>query len=184
MSVQVIDSIFDKEYIVEMRKALDNVPHRPTNIANRITWPYGNVGTHKILGSTLYKKKSKYVHVTTGPEIFMEAFEHIANTVLKKEFELQAIRTNMQVLAMDSSFHSDGDAKTLLLFATDEWHKDWGGEFEIIVDEETSKTEKIDYVPGRVIYFDGNIRHRGLAPLVPNVYRYSVAYRCLEINAV
>ena len=37
--------------------------------------------------------------------------------------------------------------------------------------------EEHEYIPGRVIIFPGDIFHRGLAPTVPYVYRYTTAYR-------
>ena len=107
----------------------------------------------------------------------MWALDHVANNVIRKKFELLTINSNMQVMSMDGTFHRDGAVKSVIIFATDVWNENWGGEFEFITNDETNDKQKIDYIPGRILYFDGDINHRGLAPNVPYVYRYSLVYR-------
>ena len=79
---------------------------------------------------------------------------------------------------MDGTTHVDtgGGTKTIILFTTFKWQKDWGGEFQTL-DNEGNVTNTIEYVPGRIIYLDADIPHRGLGPTVVGVYRHSIAYR-------
>lgn len=178
-SLTVFDDLFDQKYIFELEDESNKIPHLPGNIANRKSWPYGKNGSHDVLGINIFKKIGKYIYFSKCPTIFMEAFTHIAENIIQQNFELLAIDSNMQVMSMDGTFHRDGKMKTIILYTTANWKNDWGGEFEYFEDEENNIIKKIDYVPGRVLYFDGNILHRAAAPLVPYVYRYSIAFRCV-----
>ena len=56
------------------------------------------------------------------------------------------------------------------------WKPEWGGQFQML-DEDGKLLEEHDYIPGRVVIFPGWIRHSGLAPLVPYVYRFTTVFR-------
>jgi hypothetical protein len=178
MMLQVYDNIFDDKYIFELNELCDKLPNIPHNVANSQTWPYGRVGTHNIMGATLFRKLSDYVYESGCPLQLMWAFDHFANKILKEPVELKEIYSNLQVMGMDGSSHTDtgGGSKTAILFTTYNWKKEWGGEFQTL-DQQGNVTNTIDYVPGRILYFDADIPHRGLGPTIPGVYRHSIAYR-------
>lgn len=60
--------------------------------------------------------------------------------------------------------HEDGEGWTALLFANPEWRDDWGGEFTAYPDDGTPFAYSITPRPGRMVIFDGMIRHRGGVP--------------------
>lgn len=60
--------------------------------------------------------------------------------------------------------HEDGDGWTALLFVNARWKEDWGGELIIYTDDNASHGYCISPRPGRMVVFDGMIRHRGGSP--------------------
>jgi SM-20-related protein len=60
--------------------------------------------------------------------------------------------------------HEDGEGWTALLFINSRWEEDWGGELIIYPDGNASFAYCITPRPGRMVLFDGMIRHRGGAP--------------------
>ena len=172
----IYDNIFDDKFLFELTDICNySIPNKPGNVANRKTFPYGTVGSHNLMGVTLFNKISKYRIMSICPDELMRAFEHIANNIIKKEFNLISIDSNMQTMGMDGTPHRD-DGDTIMLFPNYTWDPKWGGEFQEL-NEMGDVLETVTYVPGRVIYFQGTALHRGLAPTVPYVYRHSIAYR-------
>ena len=64
-----------------------------------------------------------------------------------------------------------------MLMNNSQWKSEWGGQFQL-VDGETV-VEEHEYVPGRVLIFPGSVPHRGLAPKVPSVFRYTTVFRVI-----
>ena len=56
------------------------------------------------------------------------------------------------------------------------WKDEWGGKFQIFNEDKTEMLEEYDYVPGRIIIFPSHLPHRGLGPMEPNLYRYSIVF--------
>jgi hypothetical protein len=176
--LKVFDNIFDDKFIFELNEICDRLPNIPHNIANPLTFPYGRTGSHNLMGATLFRKLSEYVYESSCPLPIMWALDHFAKNVLQENIELREIYSNLQVKDMNGTAHTDtgGGSKTIILFTTFKWDKAWGGEFQTL-DENNNVTNTIDYVPGRMIYLDADIPHRGLGPSVAGVYRHSIAYR-------
>lgn len=60
--------------------------------------------------------------------------------------------------------HEDGDGWTALAFINSRWHEDWGGELVLYPERQSSCAYSISPSPGRMVVFDGMIRHRGGVP--------------------
>jgi Rps23 Pro-64 3,4-dihydroxylase Tpa1-like proline 4-hydroxylase len=60
--------------------------------------------------------------------------------------------------------HEDGEGWTALAFINSRWEEDWGGELIIYPDASASYAYCVAPRPGRMVMFDGMIRHRGGAP--------------------
>ena len=60
--------------------------------------------------------------------------------------------------------HEDGDGWTALVFVNSRWDEDWGGELILYPDGEAAYAYSILPSPGRMVIFDGMIRHRGGVP--------------------
>jgi hypothetical protein len=190
--IKIYDNIFDKEYLYSIDRRIHSIPCSANNIANRKTIPYGNTGTHRLLGSTMFHRTSinniNYCDHNNFP-VFFELFKLIEDE-LNVNFLLWTCKVNLQHSGCNGTIHTDASKNTkegkysLMLFTNADWEKEWGGEFEI-------NNEKIDYVPGRLILFDGSIPHRGLGPNMnnPYIYRTSLIYvvdyfdEWIELNA-
>jgi hypothetical protein len=60
--------------------------------------------------------------------------------------------------------HEDGEGWTALAFINSRWDEDWGGELIVYPDGGASCAYCIPPRPGRMVVFDGMIRHRGGSP--------------------
>jgi hypothetical protein len=60
--------------------------------------------------------------------------------------------------------HEDGEGWTALVFINSRWDEDWAGELILYPDGISSHAVCIAPQPGRMVVFDGMIRHRGGAP--------------------
>lgn len=60
--------------------------------------------------------------------------------------------------------HEDGEGWTALAFINSQWDEDWGGEFLLYPQGDSSFAYSIAPSPGRMVIFDGMLRHRGGVP--------------------
>jgi len=187
--IQVYDDCFDDRFIIEIDEMTDRVSYTITNIANRYSFPYSTKGTHKLIGANLFTRKDEYNVVNKCPNEILNIYKHTINKVLRSpnglpgvNVELSSISINAQSMGQDGTPHRDGvlnsKDRTLMYFVNNKWDKKWGGPFQILDPDTKEVLHEIDYVPGRLIYFDAGLLHRGLAPKnVPYVYRKSIVYR-------
>ena len=80
---------------------------------------------------------------------------------------------NIQHQGMDGGFHTDDGNITLLLMITPT-PNNGGGEFEY--KDNNNQIQKIEYKQNRLIIFDADIKHRGLA-YKENTPRITLAYK-------
>ena len=187
--VQVYDGCYDDRFVLEVDEQTDRIPYTLTNIANRTTYPYGNKGSHKLIGSHLFDRKDEYNVVNKCPGDILKLYVHAINSVIECpngnkgiNAELQSISVNAQSMGQDGTPHIDGrfnsNERTLMYFANSKWDKEWGGPFQILDPDTKDVIKEIDFVPGRLIYFDCGLLHRGLAPeAVSYIYRKSIVFR-------
>ena len=57
--LNIYDDVFDKQWLDEVSAILSKEPWYADNVANRKTWPYGNKGTHLLLGNTYFQRFSE-----------------------------------------------------------------------------------------------------------------------------
>jgi len=184
-NIQIFDYIFDSKTINNLDVICRNIPIKSGNIANRNIAPYDEKGSHNLLGSCLFKKHSSYIYESCCPLLIMQCFDHIANNVLKKQFDLNEISLNVQTQSMDGTPHRDASDYTVIFFTSENWQKEWGGAFQAL-DENGNILAEVEYKPGRIIIFDSSVLHRGLSPTIPYTYRFSIAYRInnLQVNQI
>ena len=180
MIAHVIDDLFDHAFITSLEETiLDSVPVYTTNVANSNSYPKGrNGGTHRFFGVDIFSRTSLNRVDTLHPKAseFFDVFD-----VIEKEFvsplNLFRIDLNLQFYGQDGSPHIDEFQYTIMLMNNSQWKPEWGGQFQLLSDDQKTVVEEYDYVPGRVLMFPSNVYHRGLAPLVKDVYRYSTVFR-------
>ena len=184
--VFVQDNFFDKEFLYEAYNVVNDISIKPNNIANRITWPYGNKGTHNLFGKTLFDRKSlnTITLLDDSCSILFNVFEAIEQRILKNAVLLNQISLNLQVYGMDGTTHTDSigqNDRTIIWMVNPEWENNWGGEFQITTSDGIV-VDSFDYVPGRIIILPSNIPHRGLAPLLKYIFRYTIVFRISSLE--
>ena len=187
--LQIHDDCFDDRFIIELDDLTDRLPMVLTNIANRSTYPYGSRGTHKLIGANIFNRKGENEIDNRCPREIMGLYNHVINRILHDDegnvgvnVGLEGISINVQPMGQNGTPHRDGvfngNDKTLMYFVNNRWEKKWGGPFQILNPETNEVLKEVDFVPGRLVYFDGGLLHRGLAPKnVPYVYRKSIVFR-------
>lgn len=191
MEFKVYDDLFSEKFLYTLHEICTYFPWVLANIANKNQYPYNCIsskGSHLFFGANLFHKNSFYEVVNTAPPQLFEVLEHFVFNVLQQnDLLLNNIQANLQVMGQDGTFHRDdysgnGADRTILFYPHYKWDRDWGGELEILDGDKV--VEKIFPFPGRIVFFDSLVKHRALAPTVPNLGRMSIAYRMEKTNAV
>lgn len=101
--------------------------------------------------------------------------------VLNKKLHMYRINTNIQLYGMTSTFHRDGDVGswTFLLFCSNYWNTEWGGEF--VVKDSNGVYQYFAYIPNNGVLFPAHLEHKGQEPnRLCNIPRLSVAFSFSE----
>lgn len=180
MYCNVIDGLFDDLYLHERYQEILATPLVLTNVANRKTYPYGNEGTHRLMGRTIFRRTdlNRVDELVPNSSWYFDIFDAVQERV-ENEMYLHGIYINVQYYGCDGTTHSDASKEneyTLLVMSNPVWEDEWGGEFQLMKDFETP-IETHKYVPGRVVILPGAFPHRGLAPKQKYIYRTTIAYR-------
>lgn len=187
--VQVYDDYFDEKFILEVDEMTDHLPLVLSNIANRYTYPYKTRGSHRLIGANLFARQGENDVFNKCPREIMGMYNHSINAILKNDdgdtgvnVSLEGVSINVQPMGQDGTPHVDGKFnsgdRTLMYFVNHKWSKKYGGPFQILNPETKEVINEIEFVPGRLVYFDGGLLHRGIAPKnVPYIYRKSIVFR-------
>ena len=184
--MRVFDNIFDKRFLDDFSHKLRLTTWKVNNTANRTTWPYGDTGTHRLLGNKLFSRKTiDIIEYNDDLQLSHSAIEmfYAIQRHCKRRLYLEEIATNCQFMGMDGTNHVDViDSKAkeysfILMLCDEIIDDDQGGEF---INETLGETVPFRY--GRVIEFETHEVHRGLAFKIPNVARYSLKFVGKEIE--
>ena len=179
--MRVFDDIFDKRYLDELIHKLTKTSWCPNNIANRSTWPYGDKGTHRFLGTTFFNRHNidliEYRDLKLSTEL-IDIFYAI-NRKTEKKLLLQLIEANLQFMGMDGTNHIDmnnpndkENEVVYIMMLSDEYiETDGGGQF---INETVG--QEVEFKHGRVIEMSSTDLHRGLAFNIPYKPRYSLKF--------
>ena len=178
--MKVFDDIFDKRFLDEFANKLRYTNWYPTNISNRTTWPYGEQGTHRLLGDVLFRRKSfDKIEYGKDKDLSFQTIDmfYAIRKAVQRKMILQQIATNLQFMGMDGTNHSDVidpnvEEYSYVLMLSDEYvSSEEGGEF---VNDTVGET--VPYRYGRTIEFKTSDKHRGLAFKTPHIVRYSIKF--------
>lgn len=174
-SVQIWDNLLDDRFLLDLDEESNLYNWNLNNGSNKNSFPYNKKGDHVFWGCHFTEKLPKNIKML---------YDFIMKYVVEEPYKLNFTMVNGQSLGQHGKVHQDAvynsGERTLMVFINLKWQKEWGGEFQLLdgKDNENSKIIKnIEYIPGRIIIFDGNIPHRGLAPTVPYVVRKSLVFR-------
>jgi len=162
--IKIYDDLIYTEALVEMHYRLTYEQLYGYNNSTHV--PFGTKPVHRLFGMN-------WNDLNEVPYWIMGLYETLKKdiTLLSDElyYYVNSVSLNLQIKGQDASFHVDPDF-TLMIFPLAIWKKEWGGEF-------VYGDEYIDYVPGRVIFFQGDVPHRGLSPKISDCARISLVYR-------
>jgi hypothetical protein len=194
MEVKFWDDWLDDKFIFNLDYNSNFYNWNYNCISNRRSFPNKQKGTGKFLGAIIYEKKKEKELNPKYKELGL-LFDFINEKLLNSRFnsnQINAITLNGQFVKQDGFPHLDiafaenpnSKNYTIMVFINHKWQKEWGGEFEILDSPNTNPQilKTIDYIPGRIIFFDGNMYHRGLAPKLPGIFRKSLVYRIVVNN--
>ena len=185
MIAHVFDDLFDPLFLAQWEEVLLNdVPMVATNLASewKTSFPNGtSTLKHKFFGMNIFEREglNRVTILHPAANKFFDAFQIIEENLFQESVLLQHIDVNLQFLYQDGGQHQDGEEVTqytIMVMNNTRWKPEWGGHYQVL-SENGDIIESHDYVPGRIIIFPDAAHHRGLAPSVPNVYRYTTAFR-------
>ncbi len=110
--------------------------------------------------------------------VFLEILEQVkklaGNTFVPWRFIV-----NKQVLGLDSGIHADfkkeeQQSTTFLLYLNKTWQPEWGGE-TVFYNDEKNEIKRCSPEPGKLISYNAQQYHQGLAPKVNNISRITLA---------
>ena len=181
MLCKVIDGLFDDIYIHQLDALIRDIPLCSNNIANRSTWPFGQEGTHRLLGQILFDRKSinRITVLHESVSTFFDVFEMIEDK-LQTKFYLSQISLNVQHTGCDGTTHCDSNNPndfTIMIMTNSKWEQSWGGQFQLTSNDGSVVIEEHEYKPGRLIVIPSTHPHRGLGPTEKYIYRSTVVFR-------
>jgi hypothetical protein len=180
--LKIYDDLFSDDFLMDSFIFYSNeVLWKPTNIANRRTFPVGSPlakGSHILLGAFFKPENNDVPPIIQDP---FEWFMYNFSDELGENVELTRIDCNLQTYMLDGTahrdrYHDDGSDRTLLFYPHYKWKDNWGGEFQVLNDD-METIQSIEIKPGRMVYIDSSVLHRGLGPTHKYIYRLCTAYR-------
>lgn len=188
MLAKIYDDKFDAKYLHDIFDILQGrLRYRACNVANTTSWPYKKEGSHRLFGSSIFRRMDSniitYLDNENAP-IFFGLFQHLCKLLDldSKSVYLDRIDVNLQHSGCDGTLHRDSNGPTddcrytIMVMPNPTWEKEWGGKFQIFSMDKTEMLEEYDYVPGRIIVFPSHYPHRGLGPTKEYLYRYSIVF--------
>ena len=196
-SVKIYDDLLDDRFILDLDEESNEYTWFLGNSANRRSFPYRKKGSHLLWG-VHYNNLDKPEEPVIVPVLLQDLYLHLKDLLLDSSYILKSIHINGQGMGQNGNLHYDG-GYTLMVFINYKWKKSWGGDFQLLepdgnVDDlidlksvkkhnqEAKVIKTIKYKPGRIVFFDGDIAHRGLAPTKPYIIRKSLVYRLTKNN--
>ena len=112
---------------------------------------------------------SEEIQATPVLQAIIRATRELADTQGIKVKNPVKVYANFNLHGDYQFAHEDGDVWTVLVFVNASWHEDWGGELLLYdgtfaADNDRGFAYAINPRPGRMVIFDGRIKHRGGVP--------------------
>lgn len=176
--MEYFDNFFDKVFIDTLAHKLMSSKWSADNTANRNSWPYNKIGSHKFLGQTFFTRKSEdwidYNKDLDLAKTLVDQWGYIKQRLNAQHLRLRECTGNLQFYKQDGQNHVDGDkgeVACILMLADEYIDGNIGGEFY----NETQKVT-VPFKQGRLIVFDASDLHRGTSFTKENMARLSIKW--------
>jgi hypothetical protein len=183
--LQIWNDSFSHDALVDAYKLALSLPWNFSNVANIRKFPYDSVltaGSHRFFGVNTYSKRHRYNIFNNTPQLYFNILDFIVDDLIKTDnLELISIDHNLQIGGQNGTTHRDiyvgnDRDRTILFYPHYEWKEEYGGQLEIL-DDGNNVIKSILPNPGCVVYFDGSVPHRAIAPKNTETPRISTAFR-------
>lgn len=193
-TLNIHDNLVEDEFLFNLNQNMDNGKWS-FDCSGGISKKYPKGYDYRFWKIALFEKNEfdiNYVsteHILLVNQLFGFLEFYTKNFIPNLELLPLTIHCNGQTIGQNGGVHLDNLHETLpnytlMIMINNKWEKEWGGQFEITETQDSNSkiVKSIDYVPGRVIFFDGLLPHRGMAPLVPNILRKTIAYKLVQVS--
>ncbi len=139
--IKIFNNFLPKEEICEVLRYLNNIK----------TWT--------VQTSSLKKNQYEFLmHDVSKNEYFNKHIFNFIESILDRSYEIERIYFNGQWPGRDGDLHEDGCEKTVLIYIS-EYYSNWGGFTQFLLPN--NEEFIVSPVQNRLIYFPGNILHKG-----------------------
>jgi len=188
---QIIDGEFDKETLGKMHENLLMSQHwgchnrAMSNNGTRFFAMNFNSNSQsgrkgRLDANDYDNKREEWLPYT--PQIVKDIHKRVKEKFLTEEYVLEDCHANLQTIMQDGPRHLDVHAKSSIIIMTNPvWHDGYGGETEFL--DTDGNIHLVDFVPGRIVAFNGQIPHRALAPRVAGIFRITLNFQSGVKNA-
>jgi hypothetical protein len=161
MKYVVLDNFLENDLIIYLEKYFLEIPHY-----------YGHTSIKD--GIPFYSSELDMYN----PLINFLCFK--VNNFINDKISFLRVYINVQFKNMNGDFHTDDGDITALLMVSKTLKKN-SGEFQIKLNNSENNIDKIDFIQNRIIKFNSNLEHRGLAPIEELVPRITLAFKTKKI---
>ncbi len=160
LKIFVFDGLFEEKALLEVYKQFKSLPY--------CLMDYDREDTQAIR-HLVHAFDSQEIEATSVVKALISGTQELANAQGLKVKQVAKVYANFNLYGDYQFAHQDGDVWTALIFVNASWHEDWGGELLLYDGTPASPTARgfsyaISPCPGRLVIFDGNIKHRGGVP--------------------
>jgi len=190
--LKVWNDSFSHDLLVDAYKLALTFPWNFCNVANISKFPSDSIltsGSHRFFGVNTYSKRHRYNIINNTPQLYFDILDFIVDGLIKTDnLELISIDHNLQISGQNGTTHRDiylgnGRDRTILFYPHYEWKEENGGPLEIL-DDNNNVIKSILPNPGCVVYFDGTVPHRAIAPNKIDTPRISTAFRMQYLGEI
>lgn len=160
LKIYIFDSLFEKKTLAGIYGKFKSLPYALLD--------YDRDDTQAVK-HLVHVFETEEIEATPVIKAIIQAVQELANAHGIKVKKLARVYANFNLHGDYQFAHEDGDVWTVLVFVNASWHEDWGGELLLYDGTFASPTDRgfayaISPRPGRMVIFDGRIKHRGGVP--------------------
>ena len=160
LRILIFDGLFEEKALVEV--------YRQFKSLNYCLGDYDREDT-KTIRHLVHAFEPQEIEATSVVKAIIQGTRELAKAHALSITNVAKVYANFNLYGDYQFAHVDGDVWTALVFVNASWHEDWGGELLLYDGTPASTTTRgfayaITPIPGRMVIFDGRIKHRGGVP--------------------